>query len=315
MAERLRQRRAAPRIEDTADGEMFVTYQGRRPFQPLGDLDARIALMDRHGVAMQVLSLAGLFGIDSLPLDESLPLVTAFNDAAADLQRSYPKRFAAIAALPLADVALACRELERAHALGLRGAILPADGFASLLVAERFRQLFAMGNQLRSHFFVHPGPIEPQPERQVRGVSTDSAWQRRIVLAAQARLSEVTVTLDLSDFLDAYSNVTVQIANLGGSIPFLIERMDEVHRDNPNGEPPPSQRLRACHVDTASFGPRAIEMAVACFGADRIVLGTDCPIFNMQSMLKAVADARLDADARNLILSGNARQLFLELAP
>lgn len=314
VAESLRKRRAAPRIEDTPEGDMFVTWQGRRPFRPLGDLDARIALMDRHGVAMQVLSLAGLFGIDCLPIEESLPLVTAFNDEVADVRRSYPQRFAAIAALPLADVALACRELERVHTLGLRGAILPADGFASLSAAERFRPLFATGNRLHSHLFIHPGPVEPQLERQVRGMRADNAWQRRIVLETQARLSEVMVTLNLSDFLDSFFNVTVQIANLGGAIPFLIERMDEVHRDHASDEPPPSERLRRCYVDTASFGPRAIEMAVASFGADRVVLGTDCPIFDTQMMLRSVTEARLDAETRNLLLAGNARRLFLEQA-
>lgn len=312
MAQSLRERRAAPRIEETPEGEMFVTWQGRRPFAPLADLDSRLELMGRHRVAMQVLSLAGLFGIDCLAIEESLPLVTAFNDGVAAVQCSYPQHFAAIAALPLADIALACCELTRAHALGLRGAILPADGFACLASAERFRPVFATGDRLHSHFFIHPGPIEPQPERQLRGTRADNAWQRRIVLETQSRLSEVIVTLDLSDFLESFPNVTVQIANLGGAIPFLIERMDEVHRDHAGDEPPPSQRLRRCYVDTASFGPRAIEMAVACFGADRVVLGTDCPIFDTHAMLRSISQTRLDAETRNLLLAGNARRLFFE---
>ena len=312
VAESLRKRRAVPRIEQTPQGEMFVTWQGRRPFAPLADLDSRLELMDRHRVTIQVLSLAGLFGIDCLPIEESLPLVTAFNDAVAAVQRSYPQRFAAIAALPLADVGLACRELARAHTLGLRGAILQADGFASLASAERFRPVFATGDRLHSHFFIHPGPIEPQPERQLRGIRDDNAWQRRIVLETQARLSEVVVTLDLSDFLESFPHVTVQIANLGGAIPFLIERMDAVHRDHASDELLPSERLRRCYVDTASFGPRSIEMAVACFGADRVLLGTDCPIFDTNSMLRSVSNARLDAEARNLLLDGNARRLFFE---
>jgi predicted TIM-barrel fold metal-dependent hydrolase len=145
----------------------------------------------------------------------------------------------------------------------------------------------------------------------LRGVRADNAWQRRIVLTTQARLSEVVVTLNLSNFLAPYPDVTVQVANLGGAIAFLVERMDEVHRDDSHDEALPSQRMRACYVDTASFGPRAIEMAVACFGADRVVLGTDCPIFDTPDMLKAVGEVRLDDAARNLLLSGNFRRLLL----
>lgn len=305
----LRERRAAPRIEQTAEGQWLVTYQGRRSFRPLADLDARREQMNAQGVSMQVLSLASLFGIDSLPLGESLSLVGAFNDAAAAVCREQPQRFAALAALPVADIAAACRELERAQALGLRGAILPADGFASLASAERFRPLFAVGERLRSHFFIHPGPVTPQPEQLLRAVRTDHAWQRRIVLETQARLSEAIVTLNLSGFLAPYPNLTVQVANLGGTIPFLLERMDEVYRDPASAESLPSAQMRRCYVDTASFGPRAIELAVACFGADRVVLGTDCPVFDTGRMLAAIAAARLEDETRRLILSGNAQRL------
>lgn len=310
LAQALRRRRAVPRIEENSAGEWFVTYQARRRLAPLVDLDARRALMDRHGVAMQLLSLGGLMGVDCLPAEESLPLVRAFNEETAAACREHSRRFAAIAALPLADMALACRELARAHDLGLRGAILPADGFTSLATAERFRPLFGTGDRLRSHFFIHPGPVVPQPERPLLEARADHAWQRRIVLETQARLSEAVVTLELSDYLDPYPNVTVQIANLGGAIPFLIERMDAVSRGQAADESPPSARLRRCYIDTASFGPRAITLAAACFGPERIVLGTDCPMFEIGRMLESVAEARFDAQTRALLLSGNALRLL-----
>jgi predicted TIM-barrel fold metal-dependent hydrolase len=309
LAAALRERTAVPRIEQSRDGEVFVTYQGRRPFAPLGDLDRRLELMERNGISAQVLSLAGLFGIDCLAPAEALPLVRMFNDAVAELQRA-DIRFAALAALPVSDVELACRELARAQSLEVRGAILPADAFASLSAAERFRPLFELANQHKGHFFIHPGPLQPPPERLIKGARTDNAWQRRIVLETQARLSEVMVTLALSDFADAYVNVTLQVANLGGGIPFFVERMDAVHRDVAPEEPPPSKRLRRCYVDTASFGPRAIDLAVACFGADRVLLGTDCPIFDAAAMIRAVADANLDARSRDLLLNQNARRLL-----
>jgi predicted TIM-barrel fold metal-dependent hydrolase len=275
----------------------------------MGDLDRRFEVMERHGISAQVLSLAGLFGIDCLPPAEALPLVRMFNDAVAELQRA-DNRFAALAALPVRDIDLACRELARTQSIGLRGAILPADGFASLSAAERFRPLFDVANQHDSHLFIHPGPLESPPEREVKGSRADNAWQRRIVLETQARLSEVMVTLALSGFADGYADVTLQVANLGGAIPFFIERMDAVHRDVAPDEVPPSKRLRRCYVDTASFGPRAIEMAVVCFGADRVLLGTDYPIFDAAAVVKAVADAKLDSASRDLLLSQNANRLL-----
>ena len=67
------------------------------------------------------------------------------------------------------------------------------------------------------------------------------------------------------------------VHNLGGNIPYEVERMD--HRsmlDTPEEELPSSRFRRAkVYVDCNSFGPRAIEAAVALYGAERIVCGTD----------------------------------------
>jgi predicted TIM-barrel fold metal-dependent hydrolase len=309
LAVALRERRTAPRIQTTPDGERFITYQGNRSLDAaLGDLEARCSLMRGQGVTMQVLSLAGLFGIDCLPVAESVPLVRLFNDAVGLVQRDVPEHFIGLAALPIADIPLACSELERACRLGLAGAILPVDAFRTLAAASAYRPLFELGNRWKCHFFIHPGPVVPPPEVQVASVHEDHAWQRRIVLDTQARLSEVMVTLNYSDYLDPYPNVTVQVANLGGTIPFVMERMDEVARAQRDRPPMPSQHRMRVYVDTASFGPRAIAMAAACFGADRVVLGTDCPIFDTARMLQSLA--RLDAGAREQIQFANAERLF-----
>ncbi len=63
-------------------------------------------------------------------------------------------------------------------------------------------------------------------------------------------------------------------------------------------------------VDCSSLGPLALELAVAVFGADKIVIGTDCPIFRADWTLEAVRKARIsDADGR-AILWENAKRLL-----
>ena len=158
-----------------------------------------------------------------------------------------------------------------------------------------------------AHLFIHPGPLDVPAQPAGRSLH-HHAWQRWIVLGTQARLAQAMVTLNLSGYLEPYEDVSVQVADLGGTIPFLIERMDEVARlDN---EPLPSSRMRRCYVDTASMGPRAIETAVACFGAERLVFGSDCPIFDAGAMRTALQQARLDDDARAAITGGNAGRLL-----
>lgn len=311
LAELLRARRAAPCIARVDGRERLVAFHGSRAFDSaLGDSGFRLETMKRHSVGMQLLSLPGLFGIDCLPADESEPLVAAFNNEAAELCRREPDTFIGLAALPLRDMERACRELERGHMLGLRGAILPAPGFVTLSTARQFEALFSTGHRLHSHFFIHPGPVRPSPETDVRAHGEDNAWQRRIVLETQAVLSAVMVTMNLTSFLEPYLHVSVQVANLGGTMPFLVERMDEVHRSEGGEGAAPSQRMHRCYVDTASFGPRSVEVAVATYGADRLLFGTDCPIFDMVRMLEALKSANISAAAHELILSSNAKALF-----
>jgi predicted TIM-barrel fold metal-dependent hydrolase len=120
------------------------------------------------------------------------------------------------------------------------------------------------------------------------------------------------VTLCLTDILADYPDVAVQVHNLGGNIPFEIERMD--HRcllDTPDEELPSSRFRRAkVYVDCNSFGPRAIEAAVSLYGADRIVCGTDGSAFGVDWTHKALQDAQIGDEAREQILHGNATAMM-----
>jgi len=314
LAQSLRQRKGLiPRIEAKAGG-------GERLVMPIGTLDFderytdvtwRLALMAETGVTRQLLSLPGLFGVDSLPLAEAAPLVLGFNDACAALCKSEPMRFSGLAALPLADMDAAVAELQRARRdLGLLGAVLPVNAFASEAAAARMTPLFEAGHALGAHFFVHPGrmpgDIGPSP------LPADNVLARR-ALAVQHEVGEAMVTLLLSDFLDPWPNVTVQVANLGGTFAAVVERMDQMVRMRDAGQQLPSTRAHRVWVDCASLGARALQQAVGVFGADRVVLGTDCPIFDTAATLAAIGEARLPKDQHQMVLHDNARQLLMRL--
>src|SRR2546421_6178380 len=82
----------------------------------------RIEEMDRAGVSIQVLSTVPvMFSYWAKPND-ALDLSRILNDHVAEVVRAHPTRFAGLGTLPLQDVDLAARELERCvNELGLRG--------------------------------------------------------------------------------------------------------------------------------------------------------------------------------------------------
>jgi len=320
LADALRARTREPRILRNQDG-VEVLKSPRMNEEPLAGafdrVDFHLDRMDRQAVRMSVLSLLGSFcWIESQPLEVSAPLCRVVNDRLSAICQEHPGRFAAYAALPLTDISAAAAELERTLELpGMIGAQLPGNAFLTRSDAEAMRPLLEVGNHHRAVLFVHHGPRPGDAFPKVAG-DTDNARRRNGTLDMQASLSSVMVTLSLTDYLASYPDVMIHVHNLGGNIPYEVERMD--HRcllDTPNEELPSSRfRKATVYVDCNSFGPRAIEAAVRLYGADRIVCGTDGTEFGCDWTREALAEAQIGEEAREQILNGNAAAILARVA-
>ena len=319
FTEALRARTTEPRVARNQDGvEVLKTRMGEEPLSNAFDeVDFHLARMNRQGVSTSVLSLLGSFcWIEAQPLDVSLPLCRLFNDSVSRLCQAHEGRFAAYAALPLVDISAAAAELERALGLpGIVGTQVPGNAFQTRKDAEAMRPLLEVANRHRAVLFIHHGPRPGDAFPKV-APDVDNARRRNGTLDMQASLSSVMMTLCLTDYLAPYPDARIHVHNLGGNIPYEVERMD--HRcllDTPNEELPSSRIRRSpVYVDCNSFGPRAIEAAVRLYGADRIVCGTDGTEFGCEWTTKALADAEIGEDARQKILHGNAAAMLAPLA-
>ena len=315
VADALRARGKEPRIVRDPDGvEVLKTRMGEEPLaNAFDDVDFHLGRMDRQGVDVSVLSLVGGFcWIESQPVEVSGPLCRRVNDRLSAICQEHPGRFAAYAALPLTDISAAAAELERTLGLpGMIGAQVPGNFFLTSDHAEAMRPLLEVANRHRAVLFIHHGPQPGDAFPKVAG-DTDNARRRNGTLDMQASLSSVMVTLCLTDFLAPYPDVSIHVHNLGGNIPYEVERMD--HRsllDTPEEELPSSRFRKAkVYVDCNSFGPRAIEAAVSLYGADRIVCGTDGSEFGVDWTRKALADARIGEEAREQIVHRNAAAML-----
>jgi predicted TIM-barrel fold metal-dependent hydrolase len=320
VADALRARTREPRIVRNPNG-VEVLKSGRMGEAPLAeafdDVDFHLARMERQGVETSVLSLLGSFcWVEALPLDESGPLCRTINDGLSAICQKHPGRFAAFAALPLTDISAAAAELERVLGLpGMIGAQIPGNAFLTRKHAEAMRPLLEVANRRHAVLFIHHGPRPGDAFPKVTA-DTDNARRRNGTLDMQASLSSVMVTLCLTDVLADYPDATVCVHNLGGNLPYEVERMD--HRcllDTPQEELPSSRIGKAkVYVDCNSFGPHAIEAAVRLYGAERIVCGTDGTEFGCDWTRKALADAQIGEEAREQILHRNAAAMLASVA-
>ncbi len=310
LMEMLEERTSNPRISHTENDQVLYHMPiSTLPFSSAYyDMAERIAYLDYVGIDKQVISLPGLLGVDYLPLDQSLPMLKVANDDLAIQCQKHKDRIVGLAALPLADVDEMLRELKRCvEELEFLGAILPNNAFLSLEYANELRPLFEYGNKHNLHFFIHPGWRHDQyPVLDKRPNDPDELLIARGALGVQHDVSLAMITLLYTDFLDPFSDMTVHVANLGGTFPMVVERMHHtVEVRFPDAKMPPS-RKENFYVDTSSMGPRAIELAAAIYGADRLLVGTDTPIFSAQTGINAIKSTRLDSDEIDQILRKNA---------
>lgn len=321
LMDALRARTKPPRIEKDANGvEVLKSWSGDTPLaEAFDDVDRRLAEMDRQGITTGVLSLFGGFQwIERLPVGESVPLVRLYNDSVSEICTAHEGRFAAYASLPLADMDAAVAEFERAMDLpGMIGAILPGNAFLTYADAQPYRPIMEAANKRRALIFIHWGP-RPGDQWPRVPAGTDNMSPRIGTLDMQASLSANMLTLSYTDYLDAYPDLAVHIHNLGGNMPYEVERLDHRNLLDTSDQEMPSKRLVSkpnLYVDCNSFGPRAINCGVEAYGADRILFGTDGTEFGCEWTNKALIDTGLTEADRRKIMHDNAAWLMAHLVP
>ncbi len=275
------------------------------------DLAARLAWMDEKRIATQLLTFPGALGVDVMPAAEVAGPIRAFNDHLAGICGSSGGRFAGLAGLPLADMVQAAAEMRRiTRELKLPGVILPGNYFLSIEAAKALTPVFEAANEDGALLMIHPGlmPGEAPPAPYA-----DTSVYRASVLNLQATLAQMGLTVLSAALCEAYPRITFQLVNLGGTIPFVLERLEAVALSRPPHEPFPRQSLRGMVYDCASLGPRALELAVRTFGADRVMMGTDYPIFTPDQVRDTVEAAELSEANKAMVLSGTAARVLERL--
>ena len=318
LADAIRRRTVPPLIERNEKGEEVLRDQ-RRSIPVAGmfdDMDARLSSMDRFGIDTAVLSLFGqLQWIERLPVAESVPLCRIHNDAIAALCERHPGRFAGYASLPLADLDAAAGEFTRALSLpGIIGAILPGNAFLTYADARQYAPLMEVADRHGAIVFIHWGPRPGDVWPRI-AFDAENANPRLGTIDMQSSLSSDMVTLCFTDFLESYPNARVHVHNLGGNLPFEIERMDHRRYMDTPDLPLPSTRVRKpnLYLDCNSFGARAIELGVELYGEDRIMFATDVTDFSTEWTIKALGEARIGAAAKQAIRRDNAARLLAPL--
>jgi 6-methylsalicylate decarboxylase len=272
------------------------------------ELDARLRLMDRAGVQIQVLSAC-----PQLPYGEDGTKATTaarfVNDQYAELVQAHPDSFRAFAALPMPHLDESIGEMRRAlDQLGMAGIALNTTVLGRALVEPGYEPVFAELNSRGAVLYLHPA-----------GNSACSPlignYQLTWMVGAPVEDTISIMHLITHGIPARYPNIKIINSHLGGALPMLLQRADDQYRwEAPDTPEPPGVAARRMWYDTVGHGHvPALRCAIDSFGADRLLLGTDFPYENGDIFLRAVDymnDPQIDTSAASAASDHNASALL-----
>ena len=246
-------------------------------FKNMYEPERQIADMERRGIDKYVISSCDVIqGRTWAEIDEESRLTALVNDMAADWVQRFPDRFIGSFAVPLGDTRCALRELERSVAMGLRVVNLTSQYRGCYLGDARFDELWAAIKQHDAVAFIHPDGVR-------------DLWFQEYAMwnSIGQSIEEVRVMSSLiyEGVMDRHRGVKIVMAHGGGYMPHYMGRLDRNVSDKPwttkNLSKLPSQYLRDFYYDSCVYDPRTLEILVERVGADRIVLGGDYPVADL----------------------------------
>lgn len=277
--------------------------------------DERIAYMDKAGIDMQIISLAGNVpaGLDA---KYSVPLCRDANDEMEALTSKYPGRFAVFANLPLADGEAMAEELERCvKEKHFVGAMLSGHYNGIPYDDKSYESLYSKAEELDVPIYLHPGLVDPvvsdkyykgswSPKVQFELAGYAIGWHYDVGMQA--------VRMILAGVFDRHPDLKIIIGHWGEVVAYFMDRMDEIKQEDTGLKKPVSRYFEEnIYVNPSGMTYDAnFRYCLEKFGADHILWGEDYPYRipdNIRSMLENADISNIDKEK---IAHGNAEGIL-----
>jgi aminocarboxymuconate-semialdehyde decarboxylase len=270
------------------------------------DFAERFPAMDRAGIAKEILSVSGV--APYFAEEASAVEATRFaNDLYAELVREQPDRFAAFGVLPMPHIGPSLAELARAlDELDFWGITVTTSILGTSPAHAQFDPIYAELDRRGAVLFLHPAGLAcGSPLLKENGLT----WP----LGAPFEDTMTILEFMQAGFTQKFPNVKMIVPHLGGTLPFLMQRLDHMAQRFMPGKGVPSENARKFWYDTVNGHGPSLHAAIATFGVDRLVFGTDWPFWKGEAHQLAadyLAASGLTPDQLAAIDSGNLRALF-----
>lgn len=276
--------------------------------------DGRIAVLDRAGIDVQVLSVVAP-GPQEGDVERGVALARQLNDAGAAAVAAHPDRFRAFASLPMQDPDAAAGEARRAvEELGFVGVIVNGHTAGHFLDEPRFEPVLAAIEALGVPIYLHPtyppdavmrAYFSELPSADVAARLSTAAW------GWHAETGLHVLRMVVGGAFERHPGLQVVVGHMGENLPFSLMRADSV-LSGLAGVPPVAETvLGQVHVTICGYATVSpLRCALEVFGADRVLFSTDYPFGDPEQHTAFLAAAPLAPADREKIAHGNAENLL-----
>ena len=280
----------------------------------------RLALMDKHGIEMMVVSLNAP-AVQAIPDPEkAVEVARRANDALAEQIAKRPDRFQGLAALAMQDPDAAIRELERCvEQLGFKGALV--NGFSQVNDPDnavyydlpQYRPFWAAVERLDVPFYLHPRSPLPRDARLYAG----HPWLMGAAWAFGNETAVHALRLMGSGLFDEHPRLAIVLGHLGEGLPYGLWRIDNCNAgaqktDGNRAKKKIAEYVRSNFYVTTSgnFSTQALIHAILQIGADHVMFSVDWPFEDIDRAAVWFDDADISENDRLKIGRTNAARLF-----
>lgn len=246
----------------------------RRVKQNCWDPNAIIPEMNEYGVEkMTLCTIPVLFNYWAKARDAH-DWTRFLNDHITEIQENYNNRFISLGTLPMQDVSLAIKELERCKALGLPGVEIGSHVEEKNLDHESFKPFWAAAQDLDMSIFIHPWEMMGQAEMH-------KYWLPWLV-GMPAETTRAICSMMFGGVFDRYPKLKVMFAHGGGAFAYTLGRISHGWHCRPdlvnlNDVSDPYNYAGKFWVDGITHDKEALKYLISVVGEDKIAYGTDYP--------------------------------------
>jgi aminocarboxymuconate-semialdehyde decarboxylase len=277
-------------------------------FSLLDDIEERTALAEAQRIDKQIICLPPFWFGYKPDAQTGRAICRAANDAIAATIRLSPERFAGFATVPLQSPTDAVAELKRAvEELGFWGAEIGTSIAGKPMDDPALDVFWQACCDLDVPLFVHP-------QHELASNRTAEYYLHNLY-GNPSETGLFAARMIFAGVFERFPKLNMVLAHGGGTIPYIIGRLDHGYRVRPETKAlpkPPSAYFKQLYFDTITHDDAMLEYLIDRVSAKHVVVGTDRPfdmgIDDPRALVEKIPG--LSASERDAIIGDNARSFL-----